>query len=206
MAATTSKLQIIQRAASNTGNGWIAALDDGSDVARIVDVHYEGIVEELLCSGSRNFARRVTQLSKLDLTPERPWRSLWQRPPGCLALRSVQDDCAVRVDHEERDTESGGAIATLYCGDVAHAVYVARVPENRWPADFAAAVQLRMEAVFLSAIAEQRQEAQGRERRADGKAVTSSIRDKTSSSPADPTEWDLTRARRRTGRWDLNRA
>ena len=55
----TTKLGIIARAASRTGNGVITSLDDGSEIALLTAEHYEGIVEEYLTQHGWKFARKV---------------------------------------------------------------------------------------------------------------------------------------------------
>jgi len=203
----TSKIEIVGRAASRTGNGFIASLDDNDDVAQIVEQHYDEIVENLLTQHAWKFARRSAQLNQLANAVEKPWAALWQPPNGMLALQYLCDDAGVVVaGWEERDTETGGAIAVLGDYDTVWAVYTYRVPEDRWPADFAKAVQLHLEAAMLAGINEQRDQADKRERRADAVEQKARVRDQRSSSATDANEWDLTRARDRSRSWVSRRA
>jgi hypothetical protein len=89
----------------------------------------------------------------------------------------------VRIDHEERDLPSGRAIAVLATSQQLTAVYTFRVAEDRFPADFAMAVQKRMEAIMLSGIAEQRDQAAGRE---EGTPRSTSRRPGSATSVAPP--------------------
>lgn len=197
-----SKIEIVQRAASATGNGFVTSLDDASEISQLVDVHYEGIVEAMLTQHAWKFARRASALSMLSDVPEKPWASLWQAPVGMLALQYVVDtDCVDRVEHEERDIASGRAIAVLDTHTNLTAVYTYRVAEDRWPGDFALAVQYRMEAVFLSALAEQREQAGQREKAALAYEQKARVRDQRSSTATNADEWDLTAARRRKWRY-----
>ncbi len=232
---STSKFEIIQRAASRTGNGSLSTLDDDTDVAEIVKQHYDGIVEQMLTQHAWKFARRVAQLAQLNLVPELPWNALYQTPPDCLSLQYVQTAGAERIDHEERDTSMGRAIAVLLSGcspgqyaagwsvptmavnvvpgEVAPvlvttpmspallAVYTARVAEDRFPGDFALALQYRMEAIFYAGISEDQTAAAGRDQMAERVEQKARVRDQRASTPTDPNEWDLTRARRRGSAW-----
>lgn len=201
-----SKIEIIKRAASMTGNGGLVSIDDNEEVARIAEEHYESIVAEMLCSHTWPWARRSAALTALDDTPEAPWRKAWAKPPLLLALSYVADECGRRVDAEERDTEASAAIVTLYCGDgPLFAVGTYRVAEDRWAADFAATVQKRMEAVFRKGIAEQTTEGNRDEQAAELKGQRARVRSQRSSTATDAGEWDLTRARSRGAAWNVSR-
>jgi hypothetical protein len=206
---------IINRASSQTGNGPIQTIDDNSQISNIVRANYEGIVTERLTQHAWKFARTVTQLTQLNVTPELPWTALFATPPDCLSLAFVQTDKAVRVDHEERNLPTGRAIAVIdplsfgdsqYPVSVFLAVYTARVAEDRWPADFAMAIQLRMEAVFLRGVNEQHDLAEQREAHAEKKEMLARVRDKRASTDTDPSEWDLTAARNRGPAWSAWRS
>lgn len=204
MAASNNKLAIIQRAASQAGYGVIATLDDNAEIARLVNVHYDGLLERILTQHSWNFARRTEQLTKYnDLDPANPWGFLWVKPPEALSLHYLVDSCGNRLEHQERDSDAGPAIATIYEDtDGVYAVFTKRVPENRLPADLASALEYRMEAVFLNAV-EQRQAGRSREKDAEGLETKARVRDKRASSPA-RSEWDLALTRGR-GRWNVRR-
>lgn len=202
----TSKIEIIKRAASMTGNGGLVSLDDNEEVARIAEEHYEAIVSEMLCAHTWPWARRSAALMALDDTPERPWSRAWAKPTLLLALSYVCDEGGFRVDAEERDTESSAAIVTMGCGDTKlFAVGTYRVAEDRWSADFAAAVQKRMEAVFRKGIAEQQTEGNRDDQAAEMKTQRARTRTMRSSTSPDASEWDLTRARSRSTAWFVGR-
>lgn len=200
-----SKIEIIKRAASMTGNGGLVSLDDNEEVARIAEEHYESIVAEMLCSHTWPWARRSEPLTKLDVTPERPWASAWAKPPLLLALSYVCDEYGGRVDCEERDTEASPAIVTMCGVETLYAVGTYRVAEDRWAADFAATVQKRMEAVFRKGIAEQTTEGNRDEQTAELKGQRARVRSQRSSTATDAGEWDLTRARSRGAAWNVSR-
>lgn len=202
----TSKIQIISRAASATGNGPLLSVDDNAEIAQLVEEHYEGLVEAMLTQHAWKFARRTAALGKLSTAPEPPWTAIYQAPVGMLALQYVADDSGVPVDHEERDLTSGRAIAVLGDFGPLTAVFTFRVSEDRFPGDFALALQYRLEAVFLSGISEQRDQANRRENAAALLEQKARVRDQRSSSATDPSEWDLSAARNRRGRWMTRRA
>ena len=201
-----TKLGIIASAASRTGNGEITTLDDGSEIANLTAQHYEGIVEEYLTQHAWKFARRVNAMQLTTVTPEKPWLQVWRKPVGLMSLQYVQDACGVRVDQEERSTTQGACCAVLLEFDEdLYAVGTYRVDESEWPADFAMAVQHRMEAIFYGGVAEQHDLAKERERLAELKLQKARVRDQRASTASDAGEWDLAAARNRRGAWD-NRA
>lgn len=204
-----AKIEICSRASFNTGNGPIASLDDISDgdVALGIDLNYEAIVRTALTQHGWKWARRTAELALLDADVEAPWDHLYQGPTGMLALHYVvETNTGQRVDHEERDLVTGRAIAVMGDWTSLTAVFTYRTSEAVFPDDFAMAIQLRMEAVFLSGIAEMRLEAKNREKEAALLEQRARVRDQRSSTATDPAEWDLTNARRRSAVWNYRRA
>lgn len=206
-----SKIEIVGRASFNTGNGALVSLDDISDgdLALAIDLNYEGLVTSMLTQHAWKFARRTAVLDRLEITPEAPWTGVYNAPTGMLSLHYVQiTDTGQRVDHEERDLATGRAIAVLTgsVSDNLTAVFTYRTSEAVFPADFAKALQYRLEAVFLSGLAEQRQEAERREKLAEAIEQKARVRDQRSSTATDPNEWDLAAARRSSTRWLYRRA
>lgn len=201
----TSKIEIIKRAASESGNGGLVSLDDNEEIARLVEEHYEAIVGEMLTQHTWPWARRVEPMTALPATPEYPWRKMWARPPGMLALQYVSNEYGVRVDHEERDTVASAAIVTICTDNVLYAVGTSRVSEDRFPPDFAMSLQKRMTAVFRKAISEQTTEGNRDDQVAGFKEQRARVRATRSSTATDPSEWDLTLARRRSGAWRIGR-
>lgn len=199
----TSKIEIIKRAASFTGFGSLVSIEDNEEIARLTSEHYEAIACEMLTEHGWKFARRVEAMQLTPLTPEAPWSQLWRKPVGLLSLQFVQTSGGQRVDQEERDTDQGPCCAVMGQFGALLAVGVYRVPEDRWPADFAMAVQHRMESVFKAGIAEQWSEASERERLASAKQQRSRVRDQRASTAGDAAEWDLAAARNRRGAWDV---
>ena len=138
-----------------------------------------------------------------ELTPESPWEQIWRKPTGLLSLQYVQDDDGQRIEHEERSTTQGRCCAVLYDQTAPiYAVGTYRVDESEWPADFAMAIQHRMEAVFYGGVAEQHDLAKERERLAEMTLQRARVRDQRASTATDAGEWDLASARGRRGAWD----
>lgn len=194
-----SKIGIVKAAASQGFGVVIESLDDNSSVSRLVDAHYEILVETALTQHGWTFASKSEDLTLLADDPVPPWSGVWAAPTDMLALRWVQmgGDSAVRLDWQETWTASTKAISILQDVSEATAYFTFRAPESRWPADLAIAMQLRMEAVFLRSL-EQFSEADNREARAAFLERRAMRRDKTSSTLPDPDEWDLTAARARS--------
>jgi len=201
----TSKIEIIKRAASQTGHGSLVTIDDNAEIARLTSEHYEAIVEEYLTQHGWKFARRAEPCQLTTAAVESPWGQAWRKPVGLLSLQYVATPEGVRIDCEERDTAQGSVIVVAGCVENLNAVGTYRVAEDRWPADFAMAVQHRMEGIFHSAVSEQRTEADGREKLAEMKLQRARVRDQRASTASDPSEWDMVTARNRSGAWN-NRA
>ncbi|GEM_PF-4323501 len=199
----TSKIEIIKRAASFTGFGSLVSIEDNEEIARLTSEHYEAIAQEMLTEHGWKFARRAEPMQLTPLAPIAPWSQLWRKPPGLLSLQLVQTASGQRVDQEEQDTDQGACCAVMGGYRALYAVGVFRVPEDRWPADFAMAVQHRMESVFKAGIAEQWTEASEREKLAGAKQQRSRVRDQRASTAGDAAEWDLAAARSRRGAWDV---
>lgn len=214
----TSKLEICQRAASATGQPPLVSLDDANQIVDLINQHYGALAESMLTQHAWMFARRRLALRQLDLPAPDPWRTLWQTPDDCLSLHFV-DSGGERTECEEMETAMGRAIAMRvgwwpWPGGAPGAtpfsvrpvaVYTARVPEDRWPADFARALQYRMEAIFMSAIAEQRTEAAGREQMAERVEAKARARDSRASTATNATDWNLVEARGRNAAWSAYR-
>ncbi len=197
----TSKIEIIQRAASQTGNGSLVSLEDNAEVARLTGEHYEAIVEATLTQHGWKFARKAAACDLTTLEPELPWRQVWRKPTGLLSLQYVCTAEGRREDCEERETAQGACLVTMGSCETLNAVGVFRVDEAAWPADFAMGIQHHMEAIFLSAIAEQRDQAAEREARAGSVLQRARVRDQRASTATDASEWDLTAARSRVRAW-----
>lgn len=197
-----SKIEIIKRAASRTGNGALVSIDDNAEIARLTEEHYEAIVEDALTVHGLNFARRAEPMQQTSLVVEKPWVQAWRKPAGILSLAYVCDENGQRVEHEERDTDQGACCVVLTSQTALFAVGVWRVSESRWPADFAMGIQHHMEAVFYGGIAEQHDLAEKRELMAERKLQKSRVRDKRASTSTDASEWDLLTARSRRAVWD----
>ena len=194
----SSKIGIVKKAASQGFGVVIESLDDNSQIARLVESHYEDLVETALTQHGWTFASKHAPLTLLADDPTPPWSGLWAAPTDMLALRWVQSgDCAERLDWQEAYTASTKAIAILQDVTEATAYFTFRVPESRWPRDFDKSIQYRMEAVFLRSL-EQFTEADNREAKADFFERRAMRRDKTSSTLPDPDEWSLTAARARS--------
>lgn len=192
MALTTAKIEIISRASSQTGNGALSSIDEAGEVARISRENYEAIAEAALTKHEWRFARRSVALVQLAGLPEKPWARLWAKPAALLSLDYICDGRGVRLLAEERDTPSGPAFALLEEAASAFAVGSWRVSEDRWPADFAEYVQVRMEAAFHR-VNERHDEAEKREAFADALFSRVRNRDVLSSLMADVAEEALTK-------------
>lgn len=198
----TTKTDICIRAAGWAGFGALTSLDDNAQVALLVEQHYDAIAAEMLTEHGWKFARKSGAMQLTTVVPEKPWAQAWRKPVGLLSLQYVQTAEGVRIDQEERDTDQGACCVVLSEFDTPLvAVGVFRVDEAVWPADFAMAVQHRIEAVFLAAVAEQRTEADARDKLSAGKQQRSRTRDQRASTATDPSQNCLAAARGRSAAW-----
>jgi hypothetical protein len=197
-----TKLGIIQRAATRSGNRTITSLDDGSQIAALTSEHYDSIADEYLTQHGWNFARKAAAMTLTSLTPEKPWKQVWVKPAGLLSLQYVQDEKGQRVDQQERSTTQGACCVVENEYEELFAIGTYRVDEDEWPADFAMVIQHRMEAVFHGGVSEQHDLAEKATRTAELKLQRARVRDQRASTATDASQWDLAAARSRRGAFD----
>lgn len=186
----------INAALTRIGEDPITSLTQGGAAANTALNNYENLVKAALCSRFR-FATKIETLNLLDPDvhgdPPEPWGHAYQLPTtDLLQIRTVKSG-GVPIAYEKMGTK-------VFCdvGEDADviAVYVWRVPEAQWPPDFAEALTIQLEALFLRAVGERHDEAKDRDKDARRAFSTARTNDSQSQTPVDPMASPTLAARR----------
>lgn len=173
-----SKTAIVKAAIARLGSEVPQALTEDVDELIAQDAIYDTLVEEFLCDHEWTFATRWEQIVKTVDTPPKPWLHVYALPAGRLNIRDVRDtECGSRVAYDLVEDE-------LYSNQLGPLtlIYNWRPSEERWPADFAGAVQEELLARLLEAF-EERGRAIDIHARADAKLSKARRRDRRQKPP-----------------------
>lgn len=192
-----TKIAIVKAAIARLGSEVPSALGEDVDELIAQDAIYDTLVEEFLCDHEWSFATRWEQIAASVTTPPKPWLYIYALPAGRLNIRDVREpECGSQVAYDlvedELFTNQPGPLTLIYTW---------RPSEERWPADFAAAVQEELLARLLEAF-EERTRAEYYHKRADGKLSKARRRDRRQKPPFRASTAPLLRAwlNRSTGR------
>lgn len=139
--------------------------------ARVINSHYELIVQEALTKHAYMWATKKALLVKKGQTQE-DWY-IYALPPDCLNMRYITHN-GLPVDVME--TEEGEPI--LPRDDEFYLHYTWRVPEARWPADFADGIVKKLQAALKRGLLSDDNAAEALDEIADRKLRRGMIRDK----------------------------
>lgn len=139
--------------------------------ARVLASHYELIVQEALTKHAYHWAKKKALLVKKTETPEGLWT--YALPPDCLNIRYITyRDNVVDVT----ETDEGEPI--LPENDELYIHYTWRVPEARWPADFADGIVKKLQAALKRGLLGDDNAAEGLDEIAELKLRRGMVRDK----------------------------
>lgn len=169
-----TQVAIINAALTRAGCEPIAGWADGSTEARVAEANYADLVADEITRVPWTWAKKTAALDHLDATPQGgKWSDGWQLPGDVLMLRTVEQN-GYEVPYDVQGT-------VVLCGIGADnslvATYTWDIPEAQWPADFRAAVIMRLEAVFLRALAERAADADARDQAATAALRLAASRD-----------------------------
>lgn len=158
---TTSDLTSINAALTRTGHDQITALDDGSAEAECAAANYEIVVRAALKKYPWSWASEYAELDLLDETPINEWAYVFEKPSEALKVTAVMV-AGYPIDYKQRGSN-------IYCNENASVVadIIVRAPEEDFSDDFTEALIVRLEALFLRALAEKHDEAAARDGQAD---------------------------------------
>ena len=149
----------------------LVSLTDASPPARIVNTHYEPVVKAALTRHAWTWGKKTALLAKSGQTPEQKF--LYALPSDLLNLRYVTyNDRKITIE-ESVD----GELVVPYDTEI-YAHYTWRVPEARWPADFAEAIVTTLNAKLMRGLLNDFIEARNQEEQGERLLRRAMVRDK----------------------------
>lgn len=176
MSIYAAPIEVLQAALGRIGET-IISLDDGSAASLIAASNYEGIIRATLTKHAWLFATRTDDLTFQETLTGGRWTSAFVYPADVLNIRYVMiSGCRLeRGDYEiqgNRVLTCAGATAAL------QAVTTFRAGEELWPDDYAEAIVMRMQSLYLGGLLERWQEARTIGKDAEIELRTAIARDK----------------------------
>jgi hypothetical protein len=182
-------IELVQAALTRVGGQMITSLEDGSMPATIAKANYEGLAKRRLSMHTWSFASYPVKLVFQGERDTGMYRFAYMIPPEALRVHSV-NVLAQRVRQYKLDN---GKVLFPSAYDY-EAMISHRAPESTWPADFAEAFIVELEALFLSSLVRNPQDARLRQRDAEVLFRTALAADKR-QAPGPPAMTDGTLAR-----------
>ncbi len=145
-----TKIAIVKAALVRLGAEAPAVLGEDTDEMTAAEAMYETIVEEMICRHAWSFATRWRSISRTVTAAPAPWLYIYELPAGALNLRDLLDEeSGVPIDYEMTE-------ALIYSNALGPllAIHNWRSSEERWPGDFAGAVQEELFGRLLGAFEE----------------------------------------------------
>lgn len=175
MSAYASQIEVVQAALHRIGEEEITSLDDNSSGARVAASNYEGIVRSFFARHAWTFAKQTLELTYQGVVELGPYTHAHVWPAEVMNIRYIMQD-GVRLRSGEYAIESGRVLTRS--STALQVVATVRAEEADWPGDFAEAVVVRMQALFLESLCDKPQDARLKTRDADVLMRDAIIRDK----------------------------
>lgn len=176
MTVYANEIEVVQAALHRMGEESISSLDDNSTAAKVAQSNYEGIIRGYLTRHAWTFAKRTLPLTYQGVVDLGPWEFAYVIPTEALNVRWVQRAGGGKLRSADYAIE-GGRVLTRADGDL-QIVATTRVNESEWPADFAEAVVVRLQGLFIESLADKPQDARLKIRDAEGLMRECITRDK----------------------------
>lgn len=203
MSNYAAPIEVVQAALHRVGEETISDLNDGSAAALIATSNYEGIVRASLAKHAWSFATSTTDLTLQETITEGLWTKAYTfEDPSLINLRWVMD--AGRRLRAGEYAFQGGRVLTVSALATPQAVITTRAGEGDWPDDFAEAVVVRMQALFLEGLLDRWQDARLKQKDSEGLMLQAMLRDKRQSPPVIAVHNELAEAWR-GGRFGVGR-
>ena len=175
MSAFASPIEVVQAALHRIGEEEISTLDENSSAARVVSSNYEVIVGGYFARHAWTFAKRTLDLTYQGEVELGPWTHAFTWPPEVRNIRYVMREGA-RLRMSEYAVENGRILTRS--DDALQVVATVRAPEGDWADDFAEAMVVRLQALFLESLCDKPQDGRLLKRDAEGLMRDAIIRDK----------------------------
>ena len=180
MSNYAAPIEVVQAALHRLGEETITSLTDGSAAALVATSNYEGIVRAALTKHAWSFATSITALTLQETITLGPWTKAYTfADPGVINLRYVMD-AGRRLRAGEYEAQ-GGRVLTRSALTTPQAVVTTRAGEGSWPDDFAEAIVVRVQALFLEGLLDRWQDARLKQRDSDAAMLSAMLRDKRQS-------------------------
>ena len=154
MSAYAAPIQVVQAALHRCGEETIASLDEASSAALIATSNYEGIVRANLTRHAWLFATETVNLTLVGPATSGDYVWAWAWPAEILNVRAVLvggqrlRSMGYIVQGQQVFTRD------LFTGSPVQITGTVRALEGAWPDDFAEAMVVRLQALFLESLAD----------------------------------------------------
>lgn len=159
-------IEVVQAALHRIGEEEISTLDENSSAARVVNSNYEGIIGAYFARHAWTFAKRTLDLTYQGEVELGPWTHAFVWPAEVRNIRYVMRR-GVRLRSAEYAVENGKILTRT--DDALQIVATVRAPESDWADDFAEAIVVRLQGLFLESLCDKPQD--GRLMKRDAEAL-----------------------------------
>lgn len=182
MSNYAAPIEVVQAALHRVGEDTITDLNDGSAAALVASSNYEGLVRAALTKHAWSFATTTTNLTLQETIEEGPWTKAYTfEDPNLINLRWVQD--GTRRLRAGEYVLQAGRVLTIAALTTPQAVITLRANEGDWPDDFAEAMVVRLQALFLEGLLDRWQDARLKQKDSADLMLAANLRDKRQSPP-----------------------
>ena len=171
MTTYAAPIDVANAAVLLLGASSLVSLTDARAEARIINTMYEPVVKAALTRHAWTWGKKTQLLAKTGQTPEQKF--LYALPADLLNLRYVTyKDRKITIE-EIVD----GELVVPYDTEI-YAHYTWRVPEARWPADFAEAIVTILNGKLVRGLLNDFNEARAQEEKGEQLLRRAMVRDK----------------------------
>lgn len=158
MSAFAAPIEVIQAALHRIGEEELVSLDEDASAARVANSNYEGIVRALFARHAWTFAKQTLDLTYSAEVDLGQWSHAFVWPAAVMNIRSVHyAEGGRQLRAGEYAIESGRVLTRS--DTPLQIVAIVRAVEADWPGDFAEAVVVRLQGLFLEALCDKPQDA-----------------------------------------------
>lgn len=185
MSTYASPIEVIKAALHRVGEASITSLTDGSAQAQVANSNYEGVVRRALTRHAWTFATETLPLTLQETVAKGVWTKAYTYDASrVLNIRYVMDG-GRRLRQGEYELQSGRVLTRVEL-ETPEVVVTVRAAEQDWPDDFAEAVVVRMQAVFLEGLLDRWQDARLKHKDSNDEMLQAMLRDKRQSPGSVP--------------------
>lgn len=146
-----SDISLAQMACLEVGAQPIASFEDETTEAKILNAHYDTIVNNELSQHPWRFSMAQVTLSRLAAAPDAKWDAAYQLDPEYIAVRDITINAGVHIPYDIYGDK-------VYCdagtNDTVVADVIVHTDPTNWPPYFQRLVVLRLARLLASGMAE----------------------------------------------------